>query len=96
MSALKVKRQYHSLLSTNEAELIADPEFSIYHHLRKPVTTWLIRPDYELFHAICKQVHGVTAASFLRAMVVDVLVEEGPQVKTVFGSLGNRTLELQK
>jgi hypothetical protein len=65
-----------------QAEL-NDPDFSRYHHDRRPVTTWLSTKDYDLFQAIVKH-HGTTAATYLRAIITDVLAEEGPKVKTLF------------
>lgn len=45
----------------------------------RSVATWLSREELELFRAIAKANH-VSPAAYLRAMIVDVLVEEGPKV----------------
>jgi len=46
----------------------------------KSVATWLPKEELEQFRAICIS-HGVTPAAYLRAMITDVLAEEGPKVR---------------
>lgn len=41
----------------------------------QPLTTWLSGSQVERFRAIAKA-HGVTAATFLRAIVLDALADE--------------------
>lgn len=50
---------------------------------RRAIGTWVTREQYELFNDIAKQ-HGVSMSAYLRAVVVDVLAEEGPKVHTLF------------
>ena len=57
--------------------------------LRKPVTTWLSDCDYLAFKTIA-EANGVTVASYLRGIVVDVINEETnqearPVVRTAVG-----------
>lgn len=52
----------------------------VYEDRNKPVCTWLTKQELELFRAICRA-NNVCPAAYLRAMVVDVLVEEGPRIK---------------
>lgn len=51
--------------------------------VRRAVGTWVPEKDYDLFVEIAKQ-HGVTVSTYLRAIIKDVLAEEGPKVKTLF------------
>ena len=75
------KPKLHPFRLINNAE--TDPDFSQYHHLRRPITTWISNAEYDLFQSICKS-HGVTGAAYLRAVLIDVIAEEGPKVKTLF------------
>lgn len=52
----------------------------VYEDRNKPVATWLTKQELELFRAICRA-NNVTPAAYLRAMIVDVLAEEGPRTK---------------
>lgn len=45
---------------------------------RKAVAAWLTLPELELFRAIA-QANNVSPSAYLRAMIVDVLAEEGPR-----------------
>lgn len=45
----------------------------------KPICTWLSKEELELFRAIARS-NNVSRAAYLRAMIVDVLAEEGPKV----------------
>ena len=54
--------------------------------IRKAVCTWVPKPDYERFRAIAKS-NGVTAAEYLRSMIVDVLAEESVKVPLSVESL---------
>lgn len=47
-------------------------------HLRKTIGTNLSSGEHELFKAIAES-HGVSVSMYLRALVVDVLAEEGPK-----------------
>lgn len=50
----------------------------VYEDRNRPVATWLTRQELELFRAIAKN-NRVSPAAYLRAMIVDVLAEEGPR-----------------
>lgn len=55
---------------------------SSYKDRNKPLGTWLPRQEYELFATIADS-YGITAASYLRAVVTKVLREEGRRVQTL-------------
>lgn len=46
-----------------------------YNERNKPLTTWLTADEVARFQALAKA-HGVTAAAYLRAVVVDALGDE--------------------
>lgn len=80
---MRPKMRQNSPIVSVDGTVLHTPEYSAYHAGKKPVTTWLQDADYALFYSIA-QSHGVTAATYLRAVIADVLAEEGPKVKTVF------------
>lgn len=45
----------------------------------RPLGTWVTADEYALFIAICAK-HNVRPSTFLRALVVDCIAEEGPTV----------------
>ena len=45
--------------------------------LKKPVATWLSRSDYDKFIALVDK-NNVTIATYLRAIIIDIIAEEGP------------------
>lgn len=76
------KRTQPSLVAL-DGSVIQAPEYSEYHQEKSPITTWISRSDRELLYAVAAA-SGTTVATYLRAVIMDVLAEEGPKVKTVF------------
>jgi uncharacterized membrane protein len=48
-------------------------------HQRKTIGTNISSEEHQLFKTIAES-HGVSVSMYLRALVIDVLVEEAPQV----------------
>jgi len=76
------KRPTASVLAL-DGTVIRASEYSEYHQDKAGITTWVTRAERDLLFAIANA-SGVTVAAYFKAIIADVLAEEGPKVKTVF------------